>query len=120
MRVTNKRRPPEDIRRDQLKKVAKRAEKSGRRLILDELCSKILITQTRSVNGKIPYGYIAGLLKEAAPVYPWITHDVAMNHYRSLAKVRPPTPPAPPPIEQNINISHALSITDIETRAKGG
>ena len=43
-----------------------------------------------------------------------------MNHYRLLAKVRPPTPPAPPPIEQNINISHALSTTDTETRAKGG
>ena len=120
MRVTNKRRLPEDIRRDQLKKVAIRAEKAGRRLILDELCSKIVITQRRSVNGRIPYGYVAGLVKEAAQVYPWITRDVAMNHYRVLAKVRPPTPPAPPPIEQNINISHALSTTDTETRAKGG
>ena len=118
MRETIKRRPLKDVRHDQPKKVAKRAEKVSRRLIIDELCSKILITQKRSVNGRIPLGYVAGLVEEVASVYPWITCDIAMNHYRSLAKVRPPTPPAPPLIKQNINISHALSTTDTETHTK--
>ena len=79
MRVTNKRRPPEDIRRDQLKKVAKRAEKAGRRQILDELCSKIVSTQKRSLNGQIPYGFVAELVNESAPLFPCITHDLTMN-----------------------------------------
>jgi len=111
MRATTKRRPPEDIRRDQLRKVAKRAEKAVRRQTIDELCSKIVITQKRSVSGQISYGYVAGLVKETAPVFSWMTRDVAMNHFCSLVKVIP-TPPALAPIKQNINISHANSATD--------
>ena len=45
------RRPPDDIRRDRLIKITKRAEKAARRQVLDELCSKIVNENNRSDDG---------------------------------------------------------------------
>ena len=67
MIVTNKqRRPPKDIRRDQLRKVAKRAGKAAQKQVLDKLCSKIVNTRKRSGNGRIPYGLVSTLVGETS------------------------------------------------------
>ena len=70
MSVTNKRRPPEDIQRGRLAKVAKRAAKAAKKLVFDELCSKIVIDQMRLENEIISYGLVSKLVQETTPVYP--------------------------------------------------
>ena len=92
MRAINKqRRPVENIRRDRLIKITKRAEKAARRQVLDELCNKIVNEKNRLGNGCIPYGLVSRLVKDTTPFCSWINRDVIMNHYRSLSKTPPTT-----------------------------
>ena len=116
MRLTNNRRPPEDIRREQLEMIAKCNVKAAKKQVLDELCSKIVIDQTRLDNGRIPYGFESKLVQETIPVCLWITRDTVMNHYRLHLKVPPPLAP----IKEHIDISHVPSTTYTNPRAKGG
>ena len=109
-------RTPKIIRRDRLRKVAKRAAKAARKQVLDELCSKITNARKGSGDGRIPYGLVSNLVRETTPVCSWVNHDVIMNHYRSITKAPPlPTPPPPPLIELDTD-----TVTSPQTRAKGG
>ena len=112
-------RTPEIIRRDRLRKVAKRAAKAARKQVLDELCSKITNARKGSGDGRIPYGLVSNLVRETTPVCSWVNRDVIMNHYRSITKApplpTPPTPPPPPPIKLNTD-----NVASPQTRAKGG
>ena len=109
-------RTPKIIRRDRLRKVAKRAAKAARKQVLDELCSKITNARKGSGDGRIPYGLVSNLVRETTPVCPWVNRDVIMNHYRTLLKAPPlPIPPPPPLIELDTD-----TVTSPQTRAKGG
>ena len=56
-----------------------KATKQG---ILVALCNQIDQQTNNSVNGKLPYGYVAGLVKGHAAVCPWLTRDSINNEMK--------------------------------------
>ena len=56
-----------------------KATKQG---ILVALCNQIDQQTNNSVNGKLPYGYVASLVKGHAAVCPWLTRDSINNEMK--------------------------------------
>lgn len=56
--------------------------KTTKRAILDALCNQIDQQTNNSVNSKLPYGYVAGLVKGHAVVCPWLTRDSINNEIK--------------------------------------
>ena len=79
-------------------KLSMLAEKAGQKVVLSQLCSQI--ENAKKNNSRIPYGFVASLVKDSRPQFPWINRDTVMNAYRrhysqeSLVPVPLPLPPA--------------------------
>ena len=56
--------------------------KATKQSILDALCNQIDQQITNSTNGKLPYGYVASLVKGHAAVCPWLTRDSINNEMK--------------------------------------
>ena len=59
--------------------------KEARTVLLDKLCEQICF-EKKANKGKVPYGFVATLVKDVKTVCPWITRDHIMYHMRSRAK----------------------------------
>ena len=61
--------------------------KATKQTILNALCNQIDQQQQNSEGGRLPYGFVAGLVKSHLSVCPWLTRDSINNEMKRRKKV---------------------------------
>ena len=64
--------------------------KETRKVVVAELCKKIYAKKLEN-NGRVPYGYVAKVIKENCDVAPWLTRDILHCQLEEI-EASPPIP----------------------------